>query len=236
MLLQSNYLTPLDERDPSLTILDVGCGNGRWLYEMAQQFPFATFVGLDQAPLPATPFIASQYFRFVQHNVLQRLPFPDASFTFVHQRLLVLNAWALEVAELVRITRRGGWIEMVESDGYFSNSGPATRKLNGYGYLALKQRGIEVLQVRNIKLLLESHGLRNIQFQPVSVPVGLWGGRLGQMALSNTQVALEGLKPLIISSAGIAPQAFDDLLLHVYEEFERNNSSLQFFVAYGQRP
>src|SRR5690242_5519750 len=137
-VLQSNYLTPLDERDPSLTILDVGCGNGRWLYEMAQQFPFATFVGLDQAPLPATPFVASQYFRFVQHNVLQRLPFSDASFTFVHQRLLVLalpvNSWALEVAELVRITRRGGWIELVESDGYFSNSGPATRKLNEYGY------------------------------------------------------------------------------------------------------
>lgn len=239
-VLQGNHLAPLNPLDPSLTILDVGCGNGRWLYEMAQQFPSATLYGLDQAPLPLTPFVASRYFKFVQHNVLHPLPFPDASFSYVHQRLLVLalpvKFWAPEVAELIRVTRRGGWVELVESDGYFSNSGPATRKLNEYGYLTLKQRGIEVLQVRNIKLLLESNGLQHIQFQPVSVPVGAWGGRLGQMALSNTQVALEGMKPLILNAAGIASQAFDDLLLHVYEEFERNNSSLQFFVACGLRP
>lgn len=239
-VLQGNYLAPLDTQDPFLSILDVGCGNGRWLYEMAQQFPSATLFGLDQAPLPATPFTASRYFKFVQHNVLQPLPFPDGSFTYVHQRLLVLampvKFWASEVAELIRVTRKGGWVELVESDGYFSNSGPATRKLNEYGYLALKQRGIEVLQVRNLKLLLESNGLQRIQFQPVSVPVGAWGGRLGQMALSNVQVATEGLKPLLLSSSGLTSAALDGLLQQVYEEFERNNSSMQFFVVCGQRP
>lgn len=239
-VLQGNYLAPLDAQDPSLTMLDVGCGNGRWLYEMAQQFPSATLFGLDQAPLPATPFIASRYFKFVQHNALQPLPFPEASFSYVHQRLLVLalpvKFWAPEVAELIRVTRRGGWVELVESDGFFSNSGPAIRQLNEYGHQTLKQRGIEPLQVRNIKLLLESNGLQHIQFQPVSVPVGAWGGRLGQMALSNTQVALEGMKPLILNAAGISSAALDGLLQQVYEEFERNNSSMQFFVVCGQRP
>jgi ubiquinone/menaquinone biosynthesis C-methylase UbiE len=113
-------------------LLDVGTGTGIWTLEMQALFPHARIVGADVSlqslPQPVPPTCV-----FVRANVLEGLPFPDGQFTFTHQRLLVAaipaQAWPGVVRELVRVTRPGGWIELVEASDVFQPAGPATRRL-----------------------------------------------------------------------------------------------------------
>src|SRR5579883_2482729 len=103
-----------------------------WAVEMSNLFPQTHVIGVDVVlsslprPLPSTCL-------FAQANILQGLPFPDAQFTFTHQRLLVAAIpalqWPKAVYELVRVTKPGGWIEMLEVGDVIQNAGPATKRL-----------------------------------------------------------------------------------------------------------
>nr|BBH92214.1 hypothetical protein KTA_04130 [Thermogemmatispora argillosa] len=107
-------------------------GSGIGAVEMHALFPHALVVGGDVSlaslPQPVPPTCV-----FVRANVLEGLPFPDGQFTSTHQRLLVAaipaHAWPGVVQELVRVTRPGGWIELVEASDVFQPAGPATRRL-----------------------------------------------------------------------------------------------------------
>lgn len=239
-VLEANYLAPLVPEQGNM-ILDVGCGTGRWIYEMAQQFPRSRLVGIDHV-LPDASLHFPPTCMFQQHNVLNGIPFPSHQFDYVHQRLLVLAfplaKWPFVLQELVRVTRPGGWIELVESDGIFTHvgsPGTANAKLFEWGHNVLKPRGIDPLQVRNIPTMLETTPVENIHTHPVSIPTGRWAGRIGQMCLTNTQAALLGMKPLICSANNVTEEEFDRLLAQAFLEFEEYKSSLQFTVTYAQK-
>ncbi len=239
-VLEANYLAPLAPEQVN-TILDVGCGTGRWIYEMAQQFPHSRLVGIDHV-LPDTKLHFPLTCTFQQYNVLNGLPFPNNQFDYVHQRLLVLALplarWPFVLQELVRVTRPGGWIELVESDGIFTHvgsPGTANAQLFEWGHNTLKPRGIDSLQVRNIPTMLETLPVENISTHPISVPTGRWAGRVGQMSLTNTQAALLGMKPLICAANTVSEEDFDRVLSQAFLEFEEHKSSLQFTITYAQK-
>ncbi len=113
-VLRGNFLVPLD--NPA-SILDVAAGTGIWGKEIAQQFPLARVVGLDLENLKASGSVPANY-EFVRGNLLERLPFRDDAFDFVHQRLVLASAvpferWMDVFRELLRVTRPGGWLELV---------------------------------------------------------------------------------------------------------------------------
>lgn len=110
--LHGNYEAPIGT---PTSILDVGSGTGRWAMEMATEFPLANVIGLDPV-VPSgddaeTPKLEldkrPENYAFVQGNVLEGLPFADASFNFVHQRLLIAalppGRWQWVVSELLRV-------------------------------------------------------------------------------------------------------------------------------------
>ncbi len=114
-LLAGNYAAPINNLH---SVLDVGCGTGRWVTEMAQEFPATQVVGLDiQHPILHIQQPANTL--FLLGDILKGLPFANQSFDFVHQRLLVAAIpaanWRSVILELMRVTRSGGWIELVEA-------------------------------------------------------------------------------------------------------------------------
>src|SRR5207245_380572 len=125
----NHYLAPLSP--PLPLILDVGAGTGIWAGDMARLFPTATVVGIDLSALSFQPVPENCLLR--TGNVLTGLPFPDALFSYTHQRLLVAGIpaerWPGVVGELVRVTRGNGWIELVEIDNQMHKAGPATARM-----------------------------------------------------------------------------------------------------------
>ena len=99
-------------------MLDVGTGTGQWAYEVARAFSFAQVVGLDLEPPIIPTWEAPLNYQFVQADLRHGLSFADHTFDFVHQRLLGAalraSSWTHVISELVRITRPGGYIDLLE--------------------------------------------------------------------------------------------------------------------------
>ena len=105
-----------------LRVLDVACGTGRFLGALKSAWPRLPSTGLDLS----APYLAEArrhlarrgWLDFVEGNA-EALPFPDASFDAVtciylfHE--LPEKARARAAAELVRVTRPGGRVILVDS-------------------------------------------------------------------------------------------------------------------------
>lgn len=66
-------------------VLDIACGNGAWVLEMATEFPNSQFYGIDiVASYPTTVKPANTIFS--QCDVLLGLPYPDEYFDYIHIR------------------------------------------------------------------------------------------------------------------------------------------------------
>ncbi len=238
--LKGNYATPI--RDPR-DILDVGCGTGRWAMEMAMEFPRANVIGVDVAPPVVEEATAADIrpdnYAFVQGNALERLPFADNSFDFVHQRLLTLaipaNRWPAVVQELLRVTRPGGWVELVEGGSDFTGS-PVMETITSWGGQLLGRRGIDAGMAAQIGPLLSAAGTLDVIARSVALPIGRHGGRVGAMVETNTMTALGALRAPILSLSITDAQTFDSTITQAREEFAHGRYSIPFFIAYGRKP
>ncbi len=236
-ILHGNYVSPL--RGDLVSILDVGCGTGRWMIEMARAFPGAQVVGLDIAPPPQSAQTVPSNTRFVQANLLDGLPFADRSFDFTHQRLLALAIpaahWPVVIGELVRVTRPGGYVELLEGGDVFLNAGPATKRFLSWWREASHARGFDTSLMERVgRLLLDAH-LRDVQMRTLQVPVGKWGGHTGALLEKNILAGFPALKPLLCSQLSLSPQEFDTTLAELATEGDRYQTSYRYYLAYGQR-
>ena len=239
---RGNFAAPI--RKPQ-TILDVGCGTGRWAREMAQAFPDARVAGVDinTPPADAQAHTGARQgrFAFTPGNVLEGLPFSDASFDFTHMRLMFLaipaDRWEYVARELARVTRPGGWIELVEA-GPEEQGGADVDQLLAWGTAMLQRRGIDANYGRRIGDLLRTTGLAHVQTRSLAIPLGAWGERVGVMMEADFFSGIRALEGPI-AALGIAPQA----------EFQRTLAAAQtyvntpearcvapFYIAWGQRP
>lgn len=238
-----NYAAPIMQ---PRAILDVGTGTGRWAREMAVQFPYAHVIGLDIVTPPTEEDPRAERadtrpanYRFVQANALEGLPFPDASFDFVHMRLMVLalpaNRWAFVIGELARVTRPGGWVESVEYGG--STGSPAISQLIAWGTQASALRGIDTSISRHVGTLLRSTGLLNVQEQEIDMPLGAYGGRVGIMNSVNFLTAMKALSSLYIGQGIATAQEVEWALATAEAEANtrRYRPISPFFIAIGRK-
>lgn len=242
--LKGNYAAPLDQ---VADILDVGCGSGRWAMEMAALFPDARVVGLDLVPPPDDTGTLGQgldarpsNYVFMAGNILEGLPFADASFDFIHQRLLVTaiprDRWPAVIQELMRVTRPGGWVELAEC-GQATDGGP--------GYMGLWQSWIDFLAVRNVDFTMGRHigqmltngGLANVQQRVLNFPMGDWGGRIGRASATDCLAVGKALRAGVISQNILPAERYDALYGRAQQEFAQRQGRgiLPFYVACGQR-
>nr|BBH92114.1 hypothetical protein KTA_03130 [Thermogemmatispora argillosa] len=172
-------------------------GSGIGAVEMHALFPHALVVGGDVSlaslPQPVPPTCV-----FVRANVLEGLPFPDGQFTSTHQRLLVAaipaHAWPGVVQELVRVTRPGGWIELVKASDVIQPAGPATRRLLDWFVGISRQLGFEMVVLRRLGALLQQAGCVDVTSQDIPVPLGRWAGTTGQLLRTDLWHAFDSKK------------------------------------------
>lgn len=242
-LLRGNFSAPL--RNP-LSILDVGSGTNRWGIEMALQFPQANVVGVDLIETPTTTIRTPENYVFTQGSVLA-LPFADGNFDFVHQRLLILalpaTDWLKATQEVVRVARPGGWIELVESTGQVeflaTPRGPSgianLQRLNTWSVQACAKRGIDLTVGGQIRHVLHDSGLVNVQQNPIPIPLGAYGGRIGAMMETNYTAALGGLRNLILAMQVATAEEYDAAAAAAPAEIAQNTCTFPYYVAYGQK-
>lgn len=120
-------LTLHDFDGPPSTILDLGCGRGLWAIEAAKQWQGSTVVGFDiehtQPRFNVLEKSVSRRLRWVQGNLLERLPFLTGQFDFVRMVRMGLHIpedeWPSVLAEIARILKPHGILEVIEEDLLF---------------------------------------------------------------------------------------------------------------------
>ncbi|KAF9978631.1 hypothetical protein BGZ73_001283 [Actinomortierella ambigua] len=192
-------------------ILDSGCGLGEWTMEMAKEFPNATVYGIDINPelFPDVNQNVPSNCLFTQSDLLTRLSFPDQYFDFVYQRFLYLGLtvddWPVALKELHRVMKPGAWIELFEPCMRMHRAGPRTRQvLRWISRLLQENRGLDFdFAGEKMRRLCESPqiGFVNVRVERLSIPVGAWGGRVGEAMAENLVLMFQNLKAAISTMA-----------------------------------
>jgi SAM-dependent methyltransferase len=234
--LGANYVAPVEE---PRRVLDVGCGTGQWGFELSIQFPDALVVGLDMvAGKPEQP----PRYRWVKGNLLLGLPFAHEQFDFVHQRLLVTGipvaSWPSLVADIVRVTRPGGWVELVEPPLRLEEAGPATQRLLDLTTGISASLGLDTTSVVFDALdeYLRQAGLTRVVRQELSVPIGRWGGAIGSLLTTDLRAGFTRVCEVLQARSSLTAEEGRDILLRAQEEWEHGRMSWTFAIAFGQKP
>ncbi len=240
--LHGNFAAPVTA---PASILDVGSGTGRWAMEMAAYFPDTNVVATDivtpSQEANGSGFVQEkrpENYTFVPGNILNGLSFADGSFDFVHMRLLIFAipeaVWPKVVSELIRVTRPGGWIELVET-GPQQSGGPAMDMIVQWITEASRRRGVNPLIGPRVADFLAGAGAINGNRRDIALPVGSYGGRIGKMAETDIFGVMGGVKPLVTSQGIASDDAYTAALTQARADLNRYHCTLPFYVAFGQR-
>jgi len=120
LTIQDRYLSRMIELVPASStpfdaILDIACGPGSWVREVAKRFPESQVVSIDLSErMVDYAAIQSEHLNTVQFQVMDAtapLDFPDGSFDLVNARLvfgfLDQQSWPRLLSEGARVLRAG---------------------------------------------------------------------------------------------------------------------------------
>jgi SAM-dependent methyltransferase len=234
--LGADYLAPI--QDPS-RVLDVGAGTGQWGFELCARFPRCLVVGLDLvAGKPERP---SNYC-LVRGNLLHGLPLRDDQFDFVHQRLLVagvpLASWPAVVRDLARVTRPGGWLELVEFPWEVEGAGQATDHLMELSRRMATAGGLDPRRVvvDSLQSYLHQVGLEDISSRDVALPIGPRGGEVGSLMLSDMRAGFTRLCEAMQARDMLTAEVARDLIQAASDEADQHRMVLHITFACGRKP
>ena len=234
--LSNHYLAPIP---PDIqNALDLGTGTGVWMRDMSTLFPQTHFVGMDSTA-SSFRYPSTAHLTFLIGDLLKGLPFPDQQFDFVHQRLLIAGIptvnWPDVLREAVRVTRPGGWVELLEVGTTVKNAGRETTRLLKWMAHLSKERGFDLSLASHLGDLLTQAGLQAVEVQHIPAPLGAWAGHVGIMLKTDVVRAFEAVKGVYCAQAQIWPEQFDAWVEKAGEEWEQRHASYVFHIAYGKR-
>lgn len=234
-------------------ILDVACGPGGWVLNLAADYPSIEAIGID---------ISTRMIKYAQThamvrrlpnahfqvmNVMEPLPFASQSFDLVNARLLeaVMTpaTWPPLLKEMARVCRPGGIIRLTEVEAPITSS-PAFEKLNGIGLhtaqmgkrlYGLGERTIGVTAVFG-KLLREA-GCQNIQkkahvfdFSAESEYRDGW--------MQNWNMAYQLARPFFLKMGLLTEEEFQTLIMQMIAEMLSDDfcGIVYGMTAWGEMP
>lgn len=114
------------------TVLDLICGPGSWCMDFSKLYPEKRVYGVDiNADIVAmaqenAAHVRSDQITFLLADRHPPWPFPDATFDLIHLQngasLFTLTQWPIIMAELYRLLKPGGWLNLVDFE-----MGPASQ-------------------------------------------------------------------------------------------------------------
>jgi ubiquinone/menaquinone biosynthesis C-methylase UbiE len=236
-------------------VLDVACGTGDWLIQVAKTYPaISRLVGVDvnsrlieYARKRAEAEQVSDRVDFRAMDALRMLEFPSASFDLVNQRFawsfLRTWDWPKILTEYRRVCKPGGVIRVTESDIIVGNEeiAPALAQLLRLVLQAFFQAGHFFLPEENgvtsqLARLLQQYGLAGVQTHPYAIAYPMDSAE-GQLMAENTRHLLRTVVPFLRKWSKV-PDDYEALYQQAVGELQQNDRqpAWTLLTAWGTNP
>lgn len=194
-------------------VLEVGCGIGAGTARTATTFG-CRVVGVDRSPVMIDWARERAHEARVEGRVelavadVQALPFPDGQFDVAYCESVLGFVADKEraIAEMVRVTRPGGYVGIAEGCTSALPEGPRTQELT-------REMGVELLEVAAWRALMERAGLVDVVVRVYRIDpareirdrlrwVGLGWALRGIVRLVRLAITDPSMRPLLRAIAG----------------------------------
>jgi ubiquinone/menaquinone biosynthesis C-methylase UbiE len=226
-----------NEFDPSTArnILDLGCGPGGWVQEVAFAYPEIEVTGMDVSDTMIAYAKAQAKMQgldnaqFYVGDLLKPLDHLDASFDLVNSRLIAFlptDAWPILMQECMRVLRPGGICVLTEME-WITNS-PAVEQLFSTFTSALKAAGqsfspdgrlIGITPM--LGKFLNDAGFQNVHLTPHLLDISA-GSEAAPFIYENWKAFYKVIQPFLVG-VGVATQekldqAYEQMLIEVSQD------------------
>ena len=234
-------------------ILDVACGPGGWVLDVAREYPQSEVVGVDVSKTMveyARAQTSSHGFSnasFMVMNALESLDFPDNSFDLVNARLfgfIPTAAWPKLMQEYMRVVRPGGVIRLTEFEGLGISNSLGFEKLIRIFAQVLKiagqnfsPDGQRIGIVTMLGGLLRDAGCQNIQ-QKAHVIDYSAGTEFHEGFRQDWMIAFKLARPGFVGTGVTTEEEFDQLYEQMLLDMLSNEFRAIMFLltAWGEKP
>ena len=235
-------------------ILDMACGPGGWVLDVAYAHPQIQVTGVDfsQRMIAYASSLAWSQRRdnasFRIMNLLKPLEFPEHSFDLINGRLLMSfmhrTAWAGLVQECTRILRPGGMLRLTEAENFGITNAPAYEKLNRLMVRAMQKAGqifspeadtFGVMPM--LGAFLRQAGCINIQ-QKAHIVDFSFGTEAHDGWYQNFSISFQLLQPFLLKMEVTTPEEVNHLYQQALTEMVREDfrAIWLYLSVWGQKP
>ncbi|HTK11727.1 MAG TPA: class I SAM-dependent methyltransferase [Ktedonobacteraceae bacterium] len=241
-----------EQPDPTIFphVLDVGCGTGGWLIELARTTPTCTLlVGVDKNPTfieyaraQADVAQVSDRVEFRVGDALGMLEFPVGLFDLVNHRFAVswLRTWDWPklLQEYRRVARPGGVIRITEGDIWATN-GQAHARVFDVFLQAMYRSGHYFLPGESgatgeLAHLLSRHGFQQVQTRDYTLEYHS-GTPEGPPFFENIQISYQTVMPFLRKWARV-PENYEEIYQEAICEMQRPDfvATWHLLTAWGR--
>jgi ubiquinone/menaquinone biosynthesis C-methylase UbiE len=233
-------------------VLDIACGPGQWVLDVAQKYPHIQVTGVDISQLmiayASTLVNDLPNAHFQNMDTRQPLPFPDNSFDVVHARFITAfmktSAWPGLISECNRILKPGGTLCLIEGENLgISNSG-SLELYNGLMVSAMRRAGHCFAPQGNmfgisaqLPRLLQDCSFQNISQQAYALNFSA-GSKGNGPWYTNCKTGMKLIQPFLMQWGVATQQEFDVLYERALQDIQSPDFCGQAFylAASGEKP
>lgn len=243
-----------EQTDPSRfrRVLDVGCGPGGWVLDVAQAYPALTVCGIDisqrmiaYAREQAATLQLTGRVTFHIMDALRMLEFPDAFFDLVNLRFGIsfMRTWDWQklLGEFLRVTTPGGIVRLTDNDILHQSNSPALKQLQQAGVCTLFRSGNLFAEegrglINHLPRLLDLHGFQDVQTKAYALEFQA-GTPEGQAYADDMAHVFQTTLPFI-RKWGCAPVDYDAIYQQALVEMQQSDFHVtwHYLTAWARRP
>jgi ubiquinone/menaquinone biosynthesis C-methylase UbiE len=235
-------------------VLDVACGPGGWVLDMAFEHPDIQVVGIDiiqsmiEYARARSKVQKLENASFQVMSALKPLDFADASFDLVNARaiagFMLPASWPAFLQECMRIMRPGGVIRLTETDDFGTSNSPALEKFTKLfvraGHLAGRSFNPEARGIVITPML--GHFLRRAGYKNIKKRAHVIDYSSGEEAhagvYKDLMVAFQLLQPFLSKMGFIPQEELEQLYQQVLTEMVSDDFCALWYLitVWGQKP